>query len=51
MSTPFPQDDNRHGGPPVGRPPTEPAPIKPLEPLENTQPEVPKVGTTDAPGG
>jgi hypothetical protein len=27
------------------------APIKPIEPLGDTQPEVPKVGTTDAPGG
>jgi hypothetical protein len=27
------------------------APIKPLEPLDNKQPEIPKVGTTDAPGG
>jgi hypothetical protein len=29
----------------------EPAPIQPLEPLDETQPEVPKVGTHDAPGG
>lgn len=27
------------------------APIRPIEPLEQTQPEVPKIGTTDAPGG
>ena len=27
------------------------APIKPIEPLEQTQPEIPKVGTADAPGG
>jgi hypothetical protein len=34
------------------RPPDpDQAPIKPLEPLGDTQPEVPKVGTTDAPGG
>jgi hypothetical protein len=26
-------------------------PIKPLEPLDNTQREIPKVGTADAPGG
>ncbi len=26
-------------------------PIKPLEPLEVAAPEIPKVGTTDAPGG
>jgi hypothetical protein len=29
----------------------EPQPIVPLVPIDNTQPEVPKVGTTDAPGG
>ena len=26
-------------------------PIKPLEPIDNTQRETPKVGTTEAPGG
>jgi hypothetical protein len=26
-------------------------PTKPLEPTGNPQPEIPKVGTTDAPGG
>jgi hypothetical protein len=30
---------------------SEQGPIKPLEPIDNTQPEIPKVGTTDAPGG
>jgi hypothetical protein len=30
---------------------SEETPIKPIEPLEQTQSEVPKVGTTDAPGG
>ena len=30
---------------------SEHEPIKPLEPLDNTQPEIPKVGTADAPGG
>jgi hypothetical protein len=27
------------------------APIKPVEPLDNTQSEIPKVGSADAPGG
>ncbi len=26
-------------------------PTKPIEPVDNSQPEIPKVGTTDAPGG
>jgi hypothetical protein len=36
---------NRQGSP------EEDQPTKPLEPTGNTQPEIPKVGTQDAPGG
>jgi hypothetical protein len=52
MSTPTPEYEERRGALPVKKPNgAEPPPIKPLEPLDSTQPEIPKVGTTDAPGG
>lgn len=31
--------------------PADDQPIRPLEPTGDVQPETPKVGTTDAPGG
>jgi hypothetical protein len=50
MSTPE-QQKRKTGRPDEQAKRAEPKPIKPLEPLDNTQPEIPKVGTTDAPGG
>ena len=47
-----PEDEKRQTRVPLpDEVPAEAQPIKPLEPLANTQPEIPKVGTTDAPGG